>query len=90
MVYSDYSGWDISSTLYYLTGIAALVAAGSRLLNFISLRKPGVYASLFFAVYLFLYGLKLMLNTYNIYPNVITTPTIVIGFVAVMFLWLEQ
>lgn len=89
-IYSDYSGGDLSPTLWVINGIAALIALGSRLLNMKSARKPATYSSAFLALFLGLFGFKLIINFFNIYSTEIQTPIIVLGIIASILVWLEQ
>lgn len=89
-IYSDYSGGDLSPTLWVINGIAALIALGSRLLNLKSVRKSATYSSAFFALFLALFGFKLIINFFDIYSNEIQTPLIVVGIIASILMWLEQ
>jgi hypothetical protein len=90
LIYSDYTGWEISPILLILDGAAAVIAGGSRVRNFQAPRMPAVYSSVFFASFLALYGVKLLLNYFNSYPTEIQTPIIVLGIIASIFLWFEQ
>jgi hypothetical protein len=90
VIYSDYTGWEISQFLYILDGIAAVVAGGSRVLNFQSQRKRAVYSSIFLGSFLALFGIKLVMNFFDFYSSEIQTPIIVLGIIACIFLWFEQ
>lgn len=90
MIYSDYTGWPITDYVKIIVGIIALVITGLHILNFKSHRISMPYAASLFALFIALYGIKLLLNTFNFYPNGIQTPTVTIGFIAAIFLWLER
>lgn len=90
VVYSDYYGGDLSPTLWAINGIVALIALGSRLLNMKSARKPATYSAIFLALFLGLFGFKLIINFFNIYTNEIQNPIIVLGIIASILMWLEQ
>lgn len=89
-IYSDYSGGELSPTLWVINGIAAFLALGSRLLYMKSAHKPATYSSAFFALFLALFGFKLIVNFFDIYINEIQTPIIVVGIIASILVWLEQ
>jgi len=89
-IYSSYRGWDSSLILLIMNGVAALLAFGSRLLNFQSPHKQGAYSSIFFAVFIAVFAIKLIINFFNIYSNEIQTPLVVLGLIAAIFLWFEQ
>ena len=90
LIYSDYSGWELSPILTIIDGVAAVLSGGLLVLNFRSPRKQATYSAIFFALFIFLFGVKLILNFFNIYSTEIQTPIIVIGVIACLFLWLEQ
>ena len=89
-IYSSYRGWDSSLILLIMNGVAALLAFGSRLLNFQSPHKQAAYSSIFFAVFIAVFAIKLIINFFNIYSNEIQTPLVVLGLIAAIFLWFEQ
>jgi predicted tellurium resistance membrane protein TerC len=88
--YSDTSGLDISDFLLIVEGVAALFALGSLAANFQSPQRPALFASIFFAVFLFLFAAKLILNLLDFYPSEIYLPTVISGITASILLWLEQ
>lgn len=90
VVYSDYYGGDLSPTLWVINGILALITLGTRLLNMKSARKSATYSTIFFALFLGLFGFKLIINFFNIYTNEIQNPIIVLGIIASILVWLEQ
>ena len=90
-VYSQYSGWeDDSLVLPFINGLTALFAFGSLLLNYQSPRKQGTYSSIFLALFIALFAIKLIFNSFGIHPNEIQTPMIVFGLIAAILLWFEQ
>lgn len=89
-IYGQLTDWEIVDFLLVTSGIAALLAFGSRLLNFQSPTKQATYASIFFVLFIGLSSIKLILNSFGIHPNEIQTPMIVCGLIAVILLWFEQ
>lgn len=90
VMYSDYYGGDLSPVLWVINGIVALFTLGSRLLNLKSARKPAAYSAIFLALFLGLFGFKLIINFFDIYTNEIQNPLIVLGIIASILFWLEQ
>ena len=89
-IYSEYAGWDASDLLAVLDGLAAVIAGGVRVMNYKTPRKAAPYTSIFFGAFLALYGLKLIVNFFDIYTSEIQTPIIVLGIIAAIILWFEQ
>lgn len=89
-IYGQFTDWDSVDFLLITNGVTALLAFGSRLLNFQSSRKQGTYASIFFALFIALSSIKLIFNSFGEHPNYIQTPMIVLGLIAAIFLWFEQ
>jgi hypothetical protein len=90
LTYSQSVGWGISNIVLIVDGIAAVIVGGSLALNFQSPRKPALYFSIIFAVFLILIGAKFILNIFDFYPPQIDTPIITSAIVASILLWLEQ
>jgi hypothetical protein len=85
----EYSGLEISSQLSTLAGVLSLIVAGSLILNFQAPRRPAPYSSIFFAVFVFLSGLRWIFIAMNIYRSEITFLIVIIGIIAFIFWWLE-
>jgi len=88
--YGELGGFDISSFLAILDGIAAVIVIVALIVNFQSPEKPAPFASIFFATFLFLFAAKLILNLLNFYPSEIYLLTVIAGIIASILMWLEQ
>jgi hypothetical protein len=88
--YSDFSGFYTSPLLSILEGVTAMIVVGSLVANLQSTKKPALFASLFFAVFLFLFATKLILNLFGFYPSGMFIPLVISGIIASILLWLEQ
>lgn len=89
-LYGEYVGWPISDKLKIVMGIIALIVAGVHVLRFKSPRISMPYAASMFALFIALYGTKLLFNLFNLYPNQIQTPMVTIGLIAAIFWWLDR
>ena len=90
LIYSDYTGWEISWIIWIVIGVTALITGGLRAMNFQSQRRMETYSTVFFAAFLGLFGFKLVINFFNLYTSEIQTPIIVLGIVASIFAWFER
>ena len=90
LLYGEYVGWPISDKLKIVVGIIALTVAGVYVWKIKSPRISMPYAASLFAVFLTLFGIKLISNLFDFYPNAIQTPMVTIGFIAAIFWWLER
>ncbi len=71
-------------------GIAAVVAGGALAVTIRSPRKPALYSSIAFALFLFLTGVTLILNNqFYDYPTIVLTPIIIAAIITPILLWME-
>ncbi|MBL8092411.1 MAG: hypothetical protein JNJ43_18910 [Anaerolineales bacterium] len=89
-IYAEYDGWDSYAVFKIINGVGAFIAFGVHVLNFQDPRKQLTYASSFFALFIALFGIKLIINEFDIYTSEIQNPIILLGLIAAIFLWFEQ
>lgn len=90
VIYGEYTGWSNADMFKILDGIVALIVVILLFSNFRSPRKSAPYASYVLAAYVALYGIKLLLNLAQLYPDWIQTPMTILAMIGSLFLWLER
>ena len=84
----DYNGWEIP-LVTPLAGIVAIVTAGVLIATIRVSKKLATYTSVFFAIFLFLFALKLVFNVFGYYPAWIYMPVIIAGLITAVLLWFD-
>lgn len=89
-LYAEYFGWSVHEKVRIVVGIVALILAGLHVYTFKSPRISMPFAANLFALFIGLYGIKLLANFFNFYPNGIQTPMVTVGVIAAIFWWLKR
>ena len=84
----DYNGWQIP-LVTPLAGIVAIVTAGVLIATIRISKKLATYTSVFFAIFLFLFALKLVINVFGYYPAWIYMPIIIAALITSVLLWFD-
>ncbi|NOH04111.1 MAG: toll/interleukin-1 receptor domain-containing protein [Chloroflexi bacterium] len=88
-IYSQFSGWEIMDGLGIIAGIASLIVMVALALKIRSDRKPAPYFAIAFGLFLFLFGVKVMVNSLNFFPTELTTPIVLAGIASAILIWLD-
>ena len=84
----DQNGWDIP-LVTPLAGIVAIITAGVLIATIRVPKKPAVYTSIFFAIFVFLFAFDLVFKVFGYYPNWIYMPVIIAGLLTAVLLWFD-
>lgn len=88
-LYSMSTDWGVDDFLGSVVGIAALVIAVSMIVKMNFERKPIPYFAVVFALFCLLFGVKVLLDAYGIYPSGISYPIVVTEIASAILLWVE-
>ena len=84
----DHNGWGIP-LVPPLAGILAIITAGVVIVTMRVPKKPAIYTSVFFAIFLFLFALDLVFKMFGYYPDWIYMPIIIAGLISAVLLWFD-
>ena len=90
VAYSNLTGSGIDSIPSKVEGLSALIVAGLIFFNLRSSKRPALYSSIMFAMFLLLVGTKIFINQFGGYPAWIYTFIILSGIITSIVLWLDQ
>jgi hypothetical protein len=79
--------YDNSPILLTAIGIAALISGVLLFVTFRSPKRPAFYASISFAVFLFITGITLILNKLEYYPD--PSLALIVSVITVILVWLD-
>jgi hypothetical protein len=85
---ADNNGWQIP-LVAPLAGISAIVAAGVVIGTIRIPKKPAIYTSIFFAIFLFLFALEMVFHVFGYYPDWTYMPIIIAGLISAILLWFD-
>ena len=88
-LYSKSTDWGVDDFLGSIVGIAALAIAVSMIVKMNFERKPIPYFAVVFALFCLLFGVKVLLDAYGIYPSGISYPIVVTEIASAILLWVE-
>lgn len=88
-LYSTSTDWGVDDFLGSVSGIASLIVAVSMMVKISSERKHIPYFSVAFALFCILFGVKVLLDAYGIYPSGIGYPIVVTEIASAILLWME-